>query len=530
MDLHGRQMIGFSTSAEGGKTLQGFNPTTGETLMPHFREATLDEIDAAARLGAAAAKPFQKTGAERRAEFLEAVAEQIETLGDQLIERGVTETALPEARLVGERGRTIGQLKMFADLIREGSWVEARIDTALPDRQPLPRPDLRRMLVPVGPVAVFGASNFPLAFSVAGGDTASAWAAGCPVIVKAHPAHPGVSELVGRAVIAAASACDMPDGVFSMVHGSSHQVGQALVSHPAISAVGFTGSFAGGKALFDLAAQRPEPIPVYAEMGSSNPVFVLPGAARARSEQIAQGLVSSVTLGAGQFCTNPGLTVLLQSEESRSLLSRAAELFADGPACTLVHPSIKQAYDRALEEVSAIDRLEVAARASAAGPLADTDARTTLLETDAVTFLENPRLGEEIYGPTTVAVVCQDREELLELAESLQGHLTATIHGEEEELAANSDLLEVLQAKAGRVIFNGFPTGVEVSPAMQHGGPYPATTDSRSTSVGTAAIQRFVRPVCWQGFPSTALPVELRDENERGIWRLVDGKPTREAI
>jgi len=442
----------------------------------------------------------------------------------------MAETALPEARLTGERGRTMGQLRMFADLIREGSWVEARIDTALPDREPLPRPDLRRMLVPMGPVAVFGASNFPLAFSVVGGDTASAWAAGCPVIVKAHPAHPGVSELVGRAVLAAARECSMPDGVFSMVHGASHEVGQALVFHPSIKAVGFTGSFAGGKALFDLVAQRPEPIPVYAEMGSSNPLFVLPQAIAERGGQIAQGLVGSVTLGGGQFCTNPGLTVLLEGEESNAMLSRAASLFADAPACTLVHPSIKTAYDRALEEVSSIERLEVAAQASAPGPLPETDARATLLMTDAVTFLQNPRLGEEIYGPTTVAVVCQDREELLEVARSLQGHLTATIHGTDEDLETYSELVEILQGKVGRLIFNGFPTGVEVSPAMHHGGPYPATTDARATSVGTAAIQRFARPVCWQSFPSAALPLELQDENVRGIWRLVDSELTRDAV
>ncbi len=530
MNLHGKQLIGVSTSAAGERIFRGFNPITGKALDPTFTEATPEEVDSAAHLAAEAASQLQKRGAEQRTGFLEAVADQILALGDELIERGMAETALPKARLTGERGRTMGQLRMFAGLIREGSWVEARIDTALPDREPLPRPDLRRMLVPMGPVAVFGASNFPLAFSVAGGDTASAWAAGCPVIVKAHPAHPGVSELVGRAVLAAARECNMPDGVFSMVHGASHEVGQALVSHPAIKAVGFTGSFAGGKALFDLAARRPEPIPVYAEMGSSNPLFVLPQAIAERGDRIAQGLVGSVTLGGGQFCTNPGLTVLLEGKESDAMLSRAAELFADAPACTLVHPSIKTAYDRALEEVSSIERLEVAAQASAAGPLPETDARATLLTTDAVTFLQNPRLGEEIYGPTTVAVVCQDREELLEVARSLQGHLTATIHGTDEDLETYSELVEILQGKVGRLIFNGFPTGVEVSPAMHHGGPYPATTDARATSVGTAAIQRFARPVCWQSFPSAALPLELQDENVRGIWRLVDSELTRDAV
>ncbi len=529
MNLHGQHLIGFETSAAGEVTFEATDPTTGRALAPAYTEATPDEIDLAARRAADAAPVFARLEPGQRAAFLDAVGEQLLALGDELIERTTAETALPAARLTGERARTVHQLRMFAGLIREGSWVDARIDPAMPDRQPLPRPDLRRMLVPLGPVAVFGASNFPLAFSVAGGDSASAWAAGCPVVVKAHPAHPGTSELVGSAVVAAARATGMPDGVFSMVHGASHAVGQVLVGHEAIQAVGFTGSFAAGRALFDLAGRRKQPIPVYAEMGSSNPVFVLPGALQERGAQIAEGLVGSVTLGGGQFCTNPGLTILIEDAAARHFNEQAAALVAAAPACTMVHSNIKAGYEAAIAEISGIDRLETVAQATAEGPLGATDAKTRLLRTDAKTYLQNSRLGEEIYGPCTLLVACEDRDQLLAVAQSLGGHLTATVHGSAQDLAAYEDLVEVLQRKVGRLIFNGYPTGVEVSPAMQHGGPFPATTDSRSTSVGTAAIQRFARPLCWQDFPSAALPPELQDSNPRGIWRLLDGNLTREA-
>lgn len=530
MELHGKQLIGFELADGGGSSFRALDPTTGETLAPDYRDADRGEVDAAAELAGSAADALRRLEPRRRAAFLEAVGEELEKLGDELIERSGRETALPEARLVGERGRTVQQLRMFAELVREGSWVDARIERALPDRQPLPRPDLRRMLVPLGPVAVFGASNFPLAFSVAGGDTASAWAAGCPVVVKAHPAHPGTGELAGRAVVAAARRTGMPAGVFSMVHGSSHRVGEELVKHPAIRAVGFTGSLRGGRALFDLAARRPEPIPVCAEMGSSNPVFVLPGAMAERGERIAEGLVGSVTLGGGQFCTNPGLTVVIGDAAAARFEEAARQRFVAAPACTLVHPSIKTGYEAALAEVTAIAGLAVLARSQAAGPLPATEARAVLLHTDAETFLAHQRLGEEIYGPATVVVRCADREQLLEVARSLHGHLTATLHGSAWDLEEFAALTDILQTKAGRLIFNGFPTGVEVGSAMQHGGPYPATTDSRATSVGTAAILRFARPVCWQDFPAAALPAELRDDNPMGIWRQVDGRPTREPI
>jgi NADP-dependent aldehyde dehydrogenase len=408
--------------------------------------------------------------------------------------------------------------------------VDARIDLALPDREPVPKPDLRRLLVPIGPVAVFGASNFPLAFSVAGGDTVSALAAGCPVVVKAHPAHPGTSELAARAILAAAAETGMPDGVLSMVHGPSPAVGQALVAHPAIQAVGFTGSFRGGRALLYAAARRPQPIPVFAEMGSANPVFVLPDALATRGEEIAKALAASVTLGCGQFCTNPGLTFVAPSGAAAGFVARLGALLADSPAGTMAHAGIKDAYDAELETVAAIPGVSVAFRAAGRGPNAATEAQPALLLADAPVFAAHDRLGEEIYGPVTLAVRCSSKEELIAAARRLHGHLTATVHATARDLADFPELLPVLARKAGRVVLNGVPTGVEVTHAMHHGGPWPATTDPRATSVGTAAILRFARPVSFQDVPSALLPEELRDANPRGIWRLVDGRLTKDPL
>lgn len=506
------------------------NPATGEWLEGEYFEATVGEIDAAARAAERAFEPYAALPPERRAEFLRAVAQQIAALGDRLLDRAAAETALPLARLESERARTVSQILLFAEVIEEGSWVEARIDRALPDRKPRPRPDIRRLLVPLGPVAVFGASNFPLAFSVAGGDTVSALAAGCPVVVKAHPAHPGTSELAASAIRTAARETRMPEGVFSMVQGPSHEVGITLVTHPVIRAVGFTGSLRAGRTLFDAAALRPEPIPVYAEMGSSNPVFLLPGALDARGDAIAKGLAASVTLGAGQFCTNPGLAILVESPAASAFLQSAGRLLGAAPAGTMVHAGIKAAYDGEIAEIARIEGVAVAARAQGRGPHPETEAHAALLLTDARTYMENPRLAGEIYGPATLAVRCGSRPDLLQLARSLHGHLTATVHGTEKDLADFADLVAVLRRKAGRLVFNGFPTGVEVCHAMQHGGPYPATTDSRATSVGTAAIHRFARPVCYQDFPQSALPEELQDANPRGIWRMVDGALAKDPL
>lgn len=506
------------------------NPATGETLEGEYYEASVGEIDAAARAADRAFEPYAALTPERRAEFLRSIAQRILALGDRLLDRVAAETALAPARLESERARTVSQILLFAGWIEEGSWVEARIDRALPDRRPQPRPDIRRMLVGIGPVAVFGASNFPLAFSVAGGDTVSALAAGCPVVVKAHPAHPGTGELIASAIRTAAYETRMPDGVFSMVQGGAHEIGITLVTHPLIKAAGFTGSLKAGRTLFDAAALRPEPIQVYAEMGSANPVFLLPGALETRGEAIARGLAGSVTLGSGQFCTNPGLAVLVDSPAASAFLQAAGKLLGAAPAGTMVHAGIKAAYDEDIAQIARIAGVAIAARSEAPGAHADTQAHPALILTDAATYRENPRLGGEIYGPATVAVRCGSRLELLRLASSLHGHLTATVHGTEKDLSDYAELVSILRRKAGRLIFNGFPTGVEVCHAMHHGGPYPATTDSRSTSVGTAAIVRFARPVCYQDFPQAALPAELQDANPRGIWRLVDGALTKDSL
>jgi NADP-dependent aldehyde dehydrogenase len=528
--LTGSNLIGSRESRMGGSAFHAHDPATGAALEPSFAEATPLEVDAAARAAESAFEAYAGLPSARRAAFLRAIAERLLALGDALLERAQAETALPRPRLEGERARTAHQARLFADLLDEGSWVDARIDRALPDRKPAPRPDLRRMLVPLGPVAVFGASNFPLAFSAAGGDTVAALAAGCPVVVKAHPAHPGTSELAGRAVLDAAREAGMPDGVFSMVHGPSPAVGHALVTHPAIQAVGFTGSFRGGKALFDTAARREQPIPVFAEMGSANPVFVLPDALAIRGEEIAQALAASVTLGCGQFCTNPGLTFVAPGDAASAFLSRLGGLLAGAPAGTMVHAGIKAAYDAELAAVGAIPGVSVAARSMARGPNTATEAQPALLLADAAAFAAHDRLGEEIYGPVTLAVRCGSKDELLAGARRLRGHLTATVQATARDLAAFAELLPILVRKAGRVVLNGVPTGVEVTHAMHHGGPWPATTDPRATSVGTAAILRFARPVAFQDVPDQALPEELRNTNPRGIWRLVDGRLTKDAL
>ena len=527
--LTGANFIGPRESRGGGTSFHAEDPATGARLEPPFAEASPVEVDAAARAAEAAFEAYAALPPARRAAFLRALAERIAAQANGLVERAGQETALPRPRLEGERGRTANQARLFADLVDEGSWVDARIDRAQPDRKPAPKPDLRRMLVPLGPVAVFGASNFPLAFSVAGGDTVSALASGCPVVVKAHPAHPGASELAARAILAAARETGMPDGVFSMVHGPSPAVGLALVAHPAVRAVAFTGSFRGGKALYDTAARRDEPIPVFAEMGSANPVFVLPEALAERGEAIAAALSASVTLGAGQFCTNPGLILVAPSDAAGAFVARLGTLLAEAPAGTMVHAGIKAAYDAELAAAAARPGVVLSARASGRGPNAATDAHPALLLADAATFALG-RLDAEIYGPATLAVRCASREEVLTAARRLRGHLTATVHATDRDLADFAELLPVLAGKAGRVVVNGVPTGVEVTHAMHHGGPWPATTDSRATSVGSAAILRFVRPVSFQDVPERALPAELQSANPRGVWRLVDGRPTKDAL
>jgi 2,5-dioxopentanoate dehydrogenase len=504
-------------------TFQAINPAIGDALPGIFADASATNVADACTKAAEAFQVYRQLSGSAKADLLDQIATEIEAIGDELLQRAHLETALPLPRLTGERGRTCGQLRLFATYLREGSWVDARIDTALPDRQPAPRPSLRQMLRPLGPVAVFGASNFPLAFSVAGGDTASALAAGCPVVVKAHPAHPGTSELVGQAVGRAVSAMGLPSGIFQMVQGRSNAVGMALVQHPAIKAVGFTGSFRGGKALFDAANARPEPIPVYAEMGSINPVFVLPGALAEQGETLARAYVESVALGIGQFCTNPGLLVVEKTEHWPVFRQTVFEAVSAMPVGAMLTPVIAENYALGLSRLQAEGDADLLAE-SGGDATSFSPGKPTILRAWAEDFIKNPLLAEEVFGPSSVIIEAIDRIKLLEVAESLGGHLTATVHGTADELLQYADLLAILEQKVGRLIINGFPTGVEVSHAMQHGGPYPATTDSRSTSVGTNAIRRFARPVCYQNFPDALLPAELQDQNLLGIWRLMDGE------
>jgi 2,5-dioxopentanoate dehydrogenase len=526
--LAGRSLIGFREGNSSGEPLYASDPTTGQHLDPGFITATPEEVDLAVRLASKAFVAYSRTSGRDRGEFLRRIATKIESIAAEIIVRAGRETALPQARLQGETARTCAQLRLFAQVAEEGSWVAARIDRADPDRKPAPRPDIRSMLRPLGPVVVFGASNFPLAFSVAGGDTASALAGGNPVIVKAHAAHPGTSELVGQMVREAVRECGMPEGIFSMLFGSGAQIGTALMKHPLVKAGGFTGSRAAGRILMDVAAARPEPIPFYAEMSSTNPVFILPGALRERGESIAAGLHTSFTLGAGQFCTKPGIVFLAQCIEADSFTDKLRQLVAGSTPFHLLTRSIHSSYDSALAVRKADPAVTLVAEAPRGDAQSGFAVTSALFETDAAAFLGSD-LDAEIFGPTTLLVRHSRRDQLLEIARSLEGHLTATIHGTEQDLRDFADLVAILENKVGRLVFNGFPTGVEVSHAMVHGGPYPSTSDGRSTSVGTRAIFRFTRPVCYQGFPDAALPEELKDSNPLGIWRMVDGQMTRVA-
>lgn len=526
MDLVGGNLINGVSSCEGDVRFTAVDPVTGEALMPEFREATPGEIDRALAAAEFAFRSYAHTSPQLRAQFLRAIADEIVALGSELLQRASAETALPLARLEGERGRTTSQLRLFADYLEEGSWIEARIDTGDVTRQPIPKPDLRRMLIPLGPVVVFGASNFPLAFSTAGGDTASALAAGCTVVFKAHPAHPGTCELTASALQRAAQRVGLPPGVFSMVHGWSHDVGLALVRHSLTQAVGFTGSLRGGRALCDAAAMRSQPIPVYAEMGSINPVFLLPSAAE-RAEVVAQGLAGAITMGVGQFCTNPGVVVGLRGAAFDRVADLLAERIGGMDAGVMLYPQLAASYSGGVASVKAKGADTLAVSPAADGPAR---AHPTLLRVDAARFLADHALRDEMFGPVSMMVVAADAAELERVAIALDGQLTATIHGTSEELAEHSTLVHILQRKVGRLLFNGYPTGVEVGHAMQHGGPYPAASDSRSTSVGTAAITRFARPICFQNFPEVSLPAALRNENALGIWRLVNGAMSRNAI
>lgn len=522
MELTPATLIGSQAIPGAGPSIRAHDPIANQPLEPEFPDSSPSQIDAACQLAESAFNAYRAARLEARAALLEAIAEEILALGDTLIERAMAETGLPRPRLEGERARTVGQLRFFANIVRQGHFLSLTVDSAQPDRKPLPRPDLRLRKIPLGPVAVFGASNFPLAFSVAGGDTASALAAGCPVVVKAHPAHPGTSQLVGEAAQRAVAASGLPEGIFSLLHGHQNSVGETLVRHPAIAAVGFTGSRRGGLALVNLAAQRPIPIPVFAEMSSINPVFLLPGALAARAESIAQGFVDSATLGTGQFCTQPGLLFAIDSPETQSFLKIAGEKLQQKPATPMLNGGICKAYSAGLEKLLKTNTLRLISQGQ---PNAEgLRGQAVLFSTDSATFLAHPELSEELFGPSSLTVLCSDPADILRLASSLEGQLTATLQMDQGDTALAQQLLPTLERKAGRILVNGFPTGVEVASAMVHGGPYPSTSDSRSTSVGALAIDRFLRPVCYQDLPTALLPPELQPDNPLNLPRFEDGK------
>ena len=528
ISITGKNYIGNKLSSKGTKTHKTFNPQLNKENECDFFEATIEEVNEAVELAHQAFIEYSKFSGKRKATFLNTIADEILELGDELIQMYVSESGLPEGRAIGERGRTIFQLRSFAELLEEGTWNKNVIDTANPTREPLPKPDLRRINIPIGPVVVFAASNFPLAFSTAGGDTASALAAGCPVIVKSHSMHAGTGELVASAIIKAAEKTGMPNGIFSNITGSGRVVGSALVKHPKVKAVGFTGSIAGGRALFNLAANREEPIPVFAEMGSINPVIITPAAIQNRSEEIATTYANSITLGTGQFCTNPGLILTIDSPQTNTFIKDLGEkAVAIAPQCML-HPSIKKDFVTNGNSVSAQNGVEVIA---AIDDHIDANyAPTKIATVTGKDFLNNPKTHQEVFGPFSLVVRCEDELELVQVINNLEGQLTGTIIAEKSDYTNLKDVVYALQNRVGRIIFNGVPTGVEVTSAMTHGGPYPASSDSRFTAVGTNSINRWVRPFSFQDFPDELLPDELKNNNPLQILRSVNGNFTKQEI
>jgi NADP-dependent aldehyde dehydrogenase len=526
--ITGGNYIGDEISKQGTHTYQTFNPKLNLPTPWTFHEATAQEVKAACDLAAEAFVTYKKCTGSEKAKFLRQIALEIEALGDALISTYMQESGLPEGRANGERGRTLGQLNAFADSLEEGSWVEATIDTAKPDRQPIPKVDLRKMLMPIGPIAVFGSSNFPLAFSTAGGDAASALAAGCPVIVKSHPMHSGTGELVASAITTAIEKTGMPKGVFSNLNSSGIAVGEQLVMNDKIKGVGFTGSIKGGTAIYKLANGREEPIPVFAEMGSVNPVIVLPSALEEKGEDWAKKYAGSILLGAGQFCTNPGLLLALKSTALDGFISTlGAEISKAEPICML-HPKIHENFENGKDEMSRQDTVDVVAAYEENAP--PNFAKQKVLTVNGSDFLRNTKLHQEVFGPFSIVVRCEDSEELKAIIKKLDGQLTGTVLGSTDELNTYNSVVDSLQNRVGRIIFNGVPTGVEVCPSMQHGGPFPATTDSRFTSVGTSSIKRWVRPVTYQSWPQNMLPKELQDTNPLKVVRIVNGVHTSNKI
>ena len=508
--------------------LQAINPKTGEKLEGVFRDDSEETIKKKISLAHAAFQDYSKKSDSERAIFLMVVAEELKLDKERIIQRCILETALPEKRLDGEFQRTINQIVLFSEVLKEGSWQDLRIDLGNEERKPLPKPDVRHMLIPIGPVAVFGASNFPLAFSVAGGDTISALAAGCPVVFKAHPAHPGTSEMVAACIDRAILKTGMHKGVFALINGVSNKVGGMMVKHPLIKAVGFTGSYAGGKALLDIANNREEPIPVFAEMGSTNPVFVLPDIIRNKGGEIAEGLANSITMGVGQFCTNPGMTFVIRSKVSDSFIEKLNESIRNSVCGSMLTSGIKNAYIKDLSKIK--EKTGVKLIAEGVGDGTNLSVSATVFKAPAQLLLKDSTLAHENFGPSSVVMEAETYKELIMVSNQLNGHLTATVFGTDKDLENHIELVRLLENKVGRLIINDFPTGVEVCHSMVHGGPFPATTVMQSTSVGSNAIKRFVRPICYQGYPQHLLPQELKDENPMKLWRLVDGNFSNRPI
>ena len=523
MAIAGNMLIGQELVKGSKKAIYAVNPTTGENLQPAYLGGGAQEVDRACVLAEKAFDAYRETDLESRAKFLEQIAANLAANVAAIVERAGLESGLPKARLESELGRTMNQLKLFAEEVRAGRWIGVRVDTAMPERTPLPRSDLRLRHIPLGPVVVFGASNFPLAFSVAGGDTASAFAAGCPVIVKGHSAHPGTSELVGLAIQAAVKSCDMPEGTFSLLFGSGADIGTALVSDRRVKAVGFTGSRSGGTALMKIAAARPEPIPVYAEMSSINPVYLMPEALMNRADSVATGFVNSLLMGSGQFCTNPGLMIVKEAPGLDAFLSKVAGLVSVAKPSTMLTPGIHEAYELGVAKLKSNNHVQLLSQAQeASGP---NQCCACLFATTAEAFLRDPKLRDEVFGSSSLIIRCKTDEEILELTNGLEGQLTATVlMNPTDNKRFTKSLVSILERKVGRILFNGYPTGVEVCPAMVHGGPFPATSDSRTTSVGTEAIWRFLRPICYQDFPSDLLPEALKDGNSWNVPKLVNGR------
>ncbi|NQX37294.1 aldehyde dehydrogenase (NADP(+)) [Pedobacter steynii] len=507
-------------------TFYALNPATGKALEGEFLKSGLREADEALRAAEQAFQSYKNINKDVKAAFLRCIADEIAALGDTLINRAAEESGLPIGRLQGELGRTTGQLRLFAQLVEEGSWVDAIIDTAMPERQPLPRPDIRRMLVPLGPVVVFGASNFPLAFSVAGGDTASALASGCPVIVKAHPAHLGTSELVGSAIVNAIRKSGLPEGLFSLLYDDGYEIGAYLVTHPKTKAVTFTGSLKGGMALVSLAQQRKQPIPVFAEMGSINPVVLLPEAMAEKATELAAKCAASITLGAGQFCTNPGLLIAVQSEGLELFKQELSSIISATPSATMLTEGIFANYEKRAQEVLKAAEVSLLAESGLKNTDLQNQSIAKIAQVGAADFLKSDHLQEEIFGPYSLLVVAENTAQMEEVLDSLEGQLTVTLFAAENELSQYPELISKIEDKTGRMIRNGVPTGVEVCSAMQHGGPYPATNDSRFSSVGTTAIYRFVRPLAWQDWAPELLPDALKEGNPLGIYRLINQQRT----